>query len=140
MEAASKEEESSDILASLSELAVWDDPQKWYEFRSMDAIDVAKEIESRAQYRDRWKKVATAVLTPMYQKIQQQSESVAEPDLEDAYHWIESCQISGSTKQVKWARDIMMRHQVTIALALKNGKSITLDSSWWIDNRADIRL
>ena len=66
------------------------------------------------------------------------SEEVAEPDREEALHYVESLIFQGSEKQIKWAKDIAMKHLDDVALALKENKSIPTASKWWIDNRNSI--
>jgi hypothetical protein len=67
-------------------------------------------------------------------------EDVAEPDKEDALHYVEALSFVGSEKQIKWAKDIALKHLDNVALALKKNKSIPTSAKWWIDNRNSISL
>ena len=68
------------------------------------------------------------------------SEGVAEPDIEDALHYVEALSFVGSEKQIKWAKDIALKHLDDVSLALKRNKSIPISAKWWIDNRNNISL
>lgn len=137
-EVIAKEENAQEIFSKISKINLWDDPMKWNEFRKMETLEICREIESRMNYAESWGRVATAVLTPAVARIQQQPDMIAEPDLEDAYHWIDAQELIGSPKQIKWAKDIMLSHQRGIALALKSNKTIPLSARWWIENRENI--
>lgn len=67
-------------------------------------------------------------------------EEVAEPDKEDAFHYVEALSFVGSEKQILWAKDIAIKHLDDVALALKKNKSIPTSAKWWIDNRNSISL
>ena len=67
-----------------------------------------------------------------------QATEVSEPDTEDAYHYIESLKFQGSEKQNKWAKDIALKNIETVAIALKQNKTIPAASKWWIENRDSI--
>jgi hypothetical protein len=68
------------------------------------------------------------------------SKAVAEPDKEDAFHYVEALSFVGSEKQILWAKDIAIKHLDDVALALKKNKSIPTSAKWWIDNRNSISL
>ena len=63
---------------------------------------------------------------------------VAEPDIEDALHYVESLAFQGSEKQIKWAKDIALKNIDEVARALKLNRSIPVKAKWWIDNRSNI--
>ena len=63
--------------------------------------------------------------------------SPSESDLEDAYNWVEDA-LTGSEKQIKWAKDIAHKHHTEIHIMWKQGKSIPVSAKWWIDNRNGI--
>ena len=65
---------------------------------------------------------------------------VAEPDIEDALHYVESLAFQGSEKQIKWAKDIALKNLDEVAKALRLDKSIPTSAKWWIDNRNNISL
>ena len=65
---------------------------------------------------------------------------VAEPDIEDALHYIESLAFQGSEGQITWAKDIALKNIDDIALALKKNKTIPASAKWWIDNRSNISI
>ena len=65
---------------------------------------------------------------------------VAEPDIEDALHYVESLAFQGSEKQIKWAKDIALKNLDEVAKALRLDKSIPTSAKWWIDNRSNISL
>ena len=65
---------------------------------------------------------------------------VAEPDMEDALHYVESLAFQGSEKQIKWAKDIALKNIDEVARGLKLNKSIPVEAKWWIDNRSNISL
>jgi hypothetical protein len=65
---------------------------------------------------------------------------VAEPDIEDALHYVESLAFQGSEKQIKWAKDIALKNIDEVARALKLNRSIPVKAKWWIDNRSNISL
>lgn len=67
------------------------------------------------------------------------SVSVAEPDIEDAYNTADTINFTGSEKQINWARSIATKSSEEIARAWKK-KNFSLPGSakWWIDNRNDI--
>lgn len=73
-------------------------------------------------------------------KLSSSLEDVAEPDKEDAFHYVEALSFVGSEKQIKWAKDIVLKHLDDVALALKKNKSIPTSAKWWIDNRNSISL
>jgi hypothetical protein len=68
------------------------------------------------------------------------SEEVAEPDIEDALHYVESLVFQGSEKQMKWAKDIALKHIDDVAQALRENRTIPASAKWWIDNRNSISL
>ena len=68
------------------------------------------------------------------------SEDAAEPNIEDALHYVESLVFQGSEKQIKWAKDIALKHLDDVALALRQNRTIPTSSKWWIDNRNNISL
>lgn len=65
-------------------------------------------------------------------------EEVAEPDIEDALHYVESLVFQGSEKQIKWAKDIALKHIDAAAQALRENRTIPTSAKWWIDNRNSI--
>jgi hypothetical protein len=65
-------------------------------------------------------------------------EENAEPDTEDALHYVESLVFQGSQKQVKWAKDIALKHIDAAAQALRENRTIPTSAKWWIDNRNSI--
>lgn len=67
-------------------------------------------------------------------------EDVAEPDIEDALHYVESLVFQGSEKQIKWAKDIALKHIDDVAQALRENRTIPTSAKWWIDNRSNISL
>jgi hypothetical protein len=64
----------------------------------------------------------------------------SETELEDAYHWVDSCKFEGSEKQIEWAKSIAFNHLQEIAIALSKGQIPPIASKWWIDNRSNIRF
>lgn len=62
----------------------------------------------------------------------------SESDLEDALHWVESTEFQGSEKQVKWAKDIALKHLREIVSAWKKEIEIPISAKWWIENRNNI--
>lgn len=68
------------------------------------------------------------------------SHEVAEPDTEDALHYLESFEFEGTEKQVKWAKDIALKNINEVAQALRKNKSINPSAKWWIDNRNNINI
>ena len=66
------------------------------------------------------------------------SEDAAEPDIEDALHYVESLVFQGSEKQIKWAKDIALKHIDAAAQALRENRTIPTSAKWWIDNRNSI--
>jgi hypothetical protein len=68
------------------------------------------------------------------------SENAAEPDIEDALHYVESLVFQGSEKQIKWAKDIALKHIDAAAQALRENRTIPTSAKWWIDNRNSISL
>lgn len=67
-------------------------------------------------------------------------ENAAEPDIEDALHYVESLVFQGSEKQIKWAKDIALKHIDAAAQALRENRTIPTSAKWWIDNRNSISL
>jgi hypothetical protein len=67
-------------------------------------------------------------------------EDAAEPDIEDALHYVESLVFQGSEKQIKWAKDIALKHIDAAAQALRENRTIPTSAKWWIDNRNSISL
>jgi hypothetical protein len=61
----------------------------------------------------------------------------SESDLEDAYQWVDTS-LTGSEKQVSWAKDIAFKHLEAIARTWKQGKDVPTSAKWWIDNRNNI--
>lgn len=63
----------------------------------------------------------------------------AEPDLEDAYNAADSISLTGSEKQINWAKSIATKNNEQIARAWKK-KDFKLPTSakWWIENRDNI--
>lgn len=62
----------------------------------------------------------------------------SESDLEDALHWVENTEFQGSEKQVKWAKDIALKHLQEIVSAWKKEIEISISAKWWIENRNNI--
>ncbi|MDM9583094.1 hypothetical protein [Nostoc sp. GT001] len=64
---------------------------------------------------------------------------ISEPELEDVNHAIDSLNLSGSEKQIKWAFDIAHKSAADIAAAWKKKDfSLPTSAKWWIDNRDNI--
>ena len=64
----------------------------------------------------------------------------SESDLEDALQWVENTEFQGSEKQVKWAKDIALKHLQEIVSAWKKGIEIPISAKWWIENRSNINF
>ena len=62
----------------------------------------------------------------------------SESELEDALHWVENTEFQGSQKQIKWAKDIALKHLQEIVSAWKKGIEIPTTAKWWIENRNNI--
>ena len=62
----------------------------------------------------------------------------SESELEDALHWVENTEFQGSEKQVKWAKDIALKHLQEIVSAWKKEIEIPISANWWIENRNNI--
>lgn len=64
----------------------------------------------------------------------------SESDLEDAYHALDAIALTGSPKQIKWARSIAWNSRDALAMLWKQGVDVKLptQAAWWIENRGNL--
>lgn len=110
------------------------------------ALGAVKEVCDGSFVVDVYEKKESQVVSAALQKINEWNtpikelaeNSVSEIDLEEALHFIEALNFSGSPKQIAWAQSIANQKLEIVAEALKQGKKIPASAKWWIENRENI--
>jgi hypothetical protein len=135
-------EEAKEYIADILACPIWDDPEEWEEALKLNlsALQVGQKIESWIETKDNWEKSAKSITARATKSIEDQSDLVAEPDMEDALNTVEALPFKGSEKQIKWAKDIAVKNLRDVAIALKNNKQLPLSAKWWIDNRTGLNF